>query len=102
MYYILDKDNNVVEVEDKEVWAEWVDKSGEEIMRKTEVNGAKVVTVFMGIGGSFHADELPALFDTVVVGGEYNGHQDRCSIHAEAMIAHDRLVDMVKKVRIKD
>lgn len=63
---------------------------------KTEIGGALVSTVFLGI--DHQCDEgPPLLFETMVFGGPLDEEQERCSTWAEAEEQHRRMVDRVRR-----
>jgi len=57
------------------------------------VNGAKISTVFLAIDHGFN-DGPPILFETMVFGGKYDGHQERYATWEEAWEGHKIISNM--------
>jgi len=76
-----------VEESDILVWAEWFG-SADRIVRQTEILGASVSTVFLGLDHQW-GDGPPLLFETMVFWpGEGGYEQERCSTWLEAQRQH--------------
>jgi hypothetical protein len=74
---------------------EWAKLFGtERHVGETDVNGARVSTVFLGLDHSFGKGP-PLLFETMIFGGEHNEYQERYSTWEEAEEGHKRAVAMI-------
>lgn len=76
-------------------WAAWFATATERHLAKTDVAGAHVSTVFLGINHSFGGGP-PLLFETMVFGGPLDGEQERYSTFDEAEAGHAAMVEKVK------
>lgn len=90
--YILDgktpvKCNNTLE------WARWYETADRSVAF-TELNGARVSTVFLSLSHSFGEGE-PLLFETMVFGGEHDGEMTRCSTWEQAEEMHKNMVQLI-------
>lgn len=110
MYYKLEGKqilplNNVIE------WAEWFEKAGKDrvVGHEKLPDGSEVSTVFLGIDHSPIQRTLelpqevnpsvyhPLIFETMVFGGPFDGHQCRYHTWDEAYLGHQMVVaDLVK------
>lgn len=95
MYYILDKDKQVVPV-DAKTWSDWFEKIENRRVEKTVLpNGYEVSTVFLGLdmswGGTTHQ-----LFETIVFTSNIDRMEekdmDRYSTWDQAVKGHERMV----------
>jgi len=69
LYYILDKENNVIEAEDFDKWSKYFEstcKNDGRRVSKDEVNGSLISTVFLGISHSYCDTSEPLIFETMV------------------------------------
>ena len=83
-------------------WAKWFEKGGNRIVKQEMIGDTKVSTVFLGLDHNF-GDGPPVLWETMVFGGKFDQHQNRCSGNweqAEAM--HHRTVARVKNLLAKN
>jgi hypothetical protein len=78
-------------------WAEEFETRDRHV-KKTEIGGSDISTVFLGIDHAFgfSQDAAPMLFETMVFGGWLDGFQERCSTWAEAEVMHDRIVRLAE------
>jgi hypothetical protein len=74
-------------------WANWYEKA-DRTVKKTELHDCKVSTVFLGINHAF-AGGAPILFETMIFGGEHDGHCERCSTWEEAEQEHQKAIELV-------
>jgi hypothetical protein len=92
--YILDGHTPVSEP-DLMTWGRWFEKADRHVCR-TEVGDVKVSTVFLGIDHAFGGfGDKPVLFETMVFGGPHDQWQDRCSTWDEAVVMHQKALDLV-------
>ena len=98
--YILDERGEPVLCPDWDEWGAWYQTSDRTI-RRTEVCGLLVSTVFLGMDHNFVDDGPPHLFETMIfpiVDGELSWSEvygERYSTRAEAIAGHTRAVDWV-------
>ena len=92
-YYILDG-HNPVKCDDMKIWS-----AQDRKIKKSHFGEVEVSTVFLGIS---HGQErgFPILFETLVFGGEYDGHMLRYTQYHEALEGHDEVCYMVNKIAI--
>jgi hypothetical protein len=96
MRYKLDADGRTpVAVPGLMEWARWYE-SADRTVRKTDVNGVLVSTVFLGIDHRFAGFGPPILFETMIFGGEHDEHQDRCATWDEAIAQHEAAIARAK------
>lgn len=96
-HYILDKDGQTPKAVSLLEWAEWFEHD-KRVVRKTNVKGVEVSTVFLGIDHSFsnRPDAKPVLWETMVFGGELDQEQDRYDSYASAIEGHEAMVARVE------
>lgn len=104
--YILDKKGNIKEVDDLLTWGKWFE-TGDRIIRKTQIIKGikigkkalgipvKISTVFLRIDHSF-GGPVPILFETMIFGGKEDGYQERYATKKEALIGHNKAIELVK------
>lgn len=99
MFYILNNDNEIVEIEDILRWGGWFELSDRRV-GLTTVGEYRVSTAFLGINYRFMGDGPPLLFETMIfldsqVEGELPHvlkYQERYATYAEAQDGHVRAV----------
>jgi hypothetical protein len=97
MYYIL-MNKKPVPVSDIVRWAQWFGTNSRHV-KDTTIEGVRVSTVFLGIDHSFNNSRKPILFETMIFGGEHDGYQDRCSTWDEAVVNHEKAIEMLFEVK---
>lgn len=91
-YYMLDADNQTVEVDDWMQWAEWFE-CGNRFVGYTEITSQiNVSTVFLGLDHRFTGNGPPLLFESMVFGGPLDGTIMRYSSWDDAEAGHKGLV----------
>jgi len=85
MNYILDG-KKTVKCDDIVKWAQWFEKADRHVAR-TEKDGVKISTVFLGIDYSY-GDSKPLLFETMIFGGKHDQDQWRYETWEEAETGH--------------
>lgn len=80
-------------------WGRWFEKN-ERIVSQEELNGVCVSTVFLGVDHSFFRGSLPALFETMIFGGEHDGYQARSCTWHEAEEEHTKAWDLVAGIKV--
>lgn len=86
--YILDENGTPTEAPDLMTWGQWM-QTADRTVAKTEINGVKISTVFLGLDHAWDG-QPPLLWETMVFGGPLNEEQERCGgsrEQAEAMHA---------------
>lgn len=93
--YIL-KDGEPVVEPDFLIWAEWNGNIDNRRVALTEIHDVQISTVFLGIDHSFGGG-TPVLFETMIFGGSLDQYQERYHTLEEAMIGHERAVEMARQ-----
>lgn len=76
-------------------WAMWYERADRTVAR-TEIDNIIVSTVFFGLDFSLGGENVPMLFETMILGGELDGSKARCSTWEQAEQLHERYVGMVR------
>lgn len=92
-YYILDKNNNPVEVEDVIEWARSFDRETRVVKKTTTSHNHIVSTVFLGLDHSW-VEGVVHLFETMIFSEDkdVDEYQERYSTWQEAEEGHDKIV----------
>jgi hypothetical protein len=86
-HYILDESGDPVPC-DLFTWADWFESYPQaRVIAKHQVGKCEVSTVFLGFDHSFFGG-LPILWETMIFGGRYDGHQWRASSRVTAVKIH--------------
>lgn len=94
MFYILDKDHNVIPATLHE-WAEFFN-SPKCIVAQDIIIGVRISTVFLGINHSLD-DDRPLTFETMIFGmNDESEYQERCHTYDEAVAQHAEALRVVK------
>lgn len=93
MHYILD--GKIAKPTDFLTWAMWYESANRTVAR-TEIDNVIVSTVFFGLDFSFGSEDVPELFETMILGGELDGSKVRCATWEQAEELHERYVGMVR------
>lgn len=97
IYYILDKDNKPLAVDDVIEWSKWFGTAKRHVA-KDKIGDVDISTVFLGINHRFLGDEgEPILFETMIFGGKHDQYQERYCTSDEAVKGHKKAVRLVKK-----
>lgn len=88
-YYIMDKDHNVIPVEDAREWARSFERDTRIIKQEKLWTGKFVSTVFLGLNHRFDEGE-PLIFETMVFPDEAD--IERYSTYEQAITGHDEMV----------
>jgi hypothetical protein len=89
--YILDG-KRPVRCDDVLAWGRWFETADVHVA-ETTVDGVRVSTVFLGIGGWRGP---PQLFETMIFGGEHDMDQWRYATWEEAVAGHAEAVKLVQ------
>jgi hypothetical protein len=98
-YYLLDDDNQPHPVDFEEMCAWRRSTENFNVLRKDDVAGVVVSTIFLGIDHGF-GDGLPVLWETMVFRREADGSinytdidGERYTSHADAIAGHTSVID---------
>lgn len=94
MKYILDENRKVIPAT-LETWAVWFNDTAKRRVDDTTIDGVRVSTVFLGIGGF---DGKHDLFETMIFGGDHDEYCARCDTWEEAEAQHAAAIALVKGV----
>ncbi len=94
VYWILNEKREPVKVADLQTWGKFFESADRTVKQET-IDAVKISTVFLGIDHSCN-DGPPVLFETMIFGGEHDGHQERCSTWKQAEQMHERACAMVR------
>jgi len=98
-YFVLDKDRNVIPVDDVLTWVDFYN-THDRIVAQDNIGDVKVSTVFLGLdhGYGFLTGEVepPIVFETMIFGGKHDLYQNRCATWTEAEAMHAKALAMVK------
>lgn len=76
---------------------EWFSDISNRKLASYEFENVKVSTVFLGLDHNWSGGGLPILWETVIFGGSNDGYLDRTTSKEEAMAAHKKAIEMVKR-----
>lgn len=95
--YILAEDGRTpIQVDDTDAWGRWFE--GSRVGLKTEINGAVVSTIFLGLDHGFPGTDEPILWETMIFDrADLEGYQERYSSHEDAVEGHERAVRLAKE-----
>lgn len=98
MHWILGDDGEPQAVGVLE-WAEWFETQPREriVLRDTVRRGIEVSTVFLGLDHDFFMHGTPVLWESMIFGGPFDGHQDRYTSKLEALEGHADCVRLVEQ-----
>lgn len=93
IHYILE--GKIAKRVDFLTWAMWYQRA-DRTVAKTEVDDVTVSTVFFGLDFAWGEEDVPELFETMILGGELDGEKIRCATWEQAEQLHERYVAMVR------
>lgn len=93
-FYVLDEQNNPVEEDDIYKWGKFFESEKRQIALD-RVRDALISTVFLGLDHNFLSEGPPILFETMIVGGKFDGEQHRYSTYDDAKAGHNLAMRMV-------
>jgi len=79
-------------------WGRWMERGDLRRVARHKIKGVRVSTVFLGLDQSFSYTGTPVLFETMVFGGEMDGHQVRYCTWDEALAGHKVILAKVKEI----
>lgn len=101
MYYILDKNKNLVKTTPEKAFMFW-EKSEERIVAKTEFkNNVVLSTVFLCIDHNFNQSS-PLLFESLWFGGVLDGEIRRYHTWDEALAGHENWIDLYERATVRE
>lgn len=74
------------------------EKSHERIVKQTKIGEVLISTVFLGINHSWGGE--PIWFETMIFGGQHDGHQTRCSTWDEAEKQHEEAEEIGRTIYV--
>ena len=93
-YYRLAADGETpIKCEDLIQWAKYFATSNRQVA-ENYIGEVRVSTVFLGLDHAWWGGP-PMLLETMVFGGQHDGHQERASSRAEALTQHAEALDLV-------
>lgn len=102
MLYIFDSEGNTMQCDwCMECWGRWW-HDNRCVAYETISSDPKVIvsTVFLGIDHDFSLTGIPVLWETMILGGEHDGYQERYTTRKDAMEGHERAVMFAKGVKV--
>lgn len=75
-------------------WGNFMKKNKDRIVKQENIGNIKISTVFLGVDHSWN-DHFPALFETMIFGGEHSEYQERYTTWDEALAGHETAKKMV-------
>lgn len=93
IYWVL-ADRQPVPCHDADKWTQWMEETNRSVAMTLTWNG-RVSTSFLGVNIGMSIRGLPLLFETIVVGGSFNGCLKRYSTWRDAMVGHTQVVKHV-------
>lgn len=93
--FILNDKSEAVPCDDLMEWARWLETADRHVAQEV-IGDVRVSTVFLGFDHNIFGDR-PLLFETIIFGGEHDGHRERCSTWAEAEKMHAEALDLVRR-----
>ena len=94
MWYILNENNKPIKVSGIE-YAMWEKNPTKRIVKKDTIEDIRISTVFLGLDHAFKSD-TPILWETMIFGGEYDNYQERYTSYEDALIGHQKALDLIK------
>ena len=96
LYWIL-RGKKLVEA-DRDTWARWFE-SNERIVKSDHFGHAAigvvhVSTVCLGLDHNWSGKGPPIVFETMIFGGAHDEYQDRCATYDEALVMHEKAVQL--------
>lgn len=80
-------------------WAEWIADDDNKRVALTEIGDITISTVFLGVDHAFgHGN--PLWFETMIFGGAHDEFQERYTTLEEAVLGHERAVELVRSEQI--
>jgi hypothetical protein len=94
--YVLNESGEPVPEPDLIAWGRWMGDGATRRVAMDWVGDVRVSTVFLGLDHSFVPGGAPVLWETMIFGGEHDGHTDRYTSQAEAIAGHASAVELAR------
>lgn len=94
MYYKQNPDGTVEPIDNVVSWAR--DLSDRQVANDELTEKVQISTVFLGMDHNFIGKGDPILWETMIFGGKHDGYQERYTSREEALIGHQKAIDLVK------
>ncbi len=94
-HYILDENNQPVEVEDILEWARLISDDKKKRVDYTKIGNVTISTVFLGLDHGWGREHIPILFETMIFGGRLDNYQNRYETYDQAVEGHKNAIAMV-------
>lgn len=95
-WYILDNNNKPVAKPFLEA-SQWLkDNDNRRIVKRDEIGGILVSTVFLGLDHAWDSD-IPVLWETMIFGGEHDQYQERYTSYEDALEGHKKVLTLITK-----
>lgn len=78
LYYILDRNYNVIPASSVLEWAQWFTTS-KNIVKRNKINDILISTIFLGIDHNLSFVGQTILWETAIFNGKLDGHLERYS-----------------------
>jgi hypothetical protein len=95
-WYILDHERRPVPVNDCLIWARWFGQCESRHVADDQIGDVRISTVFIGLDHRY-GDGPPLIFETLIFGGDLDGHMWRYSTWDDAEIGHRMAVKKAKQ-----
>lgn len=93
--FILNEDHSVIKVTGME-WSRWFNgNTNKRIVCRSEINGQRVSTVFLGLDHSYVDGGPPMIFETMYMGGGDDDYMRRYSTWDQAVLGHTEVIQEV-------
>lgn len=94
--FILDSNDNPVPCDNLMVWGIWMETAANRKIALDTIGEVKISTVFLGLDHNYSGIGEPILFETMIFGGPHDQYQDRYTTKEEALIGHQKALDLVR------
>ena len=94
--YILNENCEPVPENDMSVWGAFMEDNDKRRVANTEINGTEISTVFTGIDSTLGGGP-PALWETMIFGGEHESFQERYTSMNAAIAGHATAFALVSR-----
>ena len=94
-WYKLDENNKPILAESFNEYIDW-ERNNSRTVAREDIGDATVSTVFLGLDHSFNG-VTPVLWETMIFGGKHDQYQERYKSHYDAIIGHQRAINLVNE-----
>jgi hypothetical protein len=92
--YIRKANGEVMPCRDIRKWAQWYETFENRVIKKDDIHGVEISTVFLGLDHNFSGTGPPVLWETMIFGGLENEFQRRYDSEEAALEGHARAVKL--------